>query len=84
MEADELLRLLDRQHAEEHLIEEGEDGSVSSDAQRERENDGQCKARGFAQLPQSVAQILKKGLHRASGFAVSIAFFWPILDGANC
>ena len=40
MEADELLRLLDRQHAEEHLIEEGEDGSVSSDAQRERENDG--------------------------------------------
>jgi hypothetical protein len=65
MEADELLRLLDRQHTEEHLIEEGEDGSVSSDAQRERENDGQGKARGFAQLPQSVAQILKKGLHRA-------------------
>ena len=67
IEADELLRLLDGEHAEEDLIEEGEDGGVGSDAERERENDGEGEAWGFAKLSQRVAHILKKGLHRASG-----------------
>ena len=63
VEADQLFWLLDGQHAEKNLIEDGEDRGVGTDAEGEGENDGECEARRLAQLAKCKAKILKERIH---------------------
>ncbi len=55
---DELLGLLDRQHAQQNGIDEAEDGCVRADAQRERQDRDGGESRRGAQRAHGVAQIL--------------------------
>ena len=48
---------------EEDGVDQREDGRVCADAQREGEQNGDGKARGLAQLAQSVGYILKQNPH---------------------
>ena len=66
LEAHQFLGLLDRQHAQQHLIEEREDRGVGADAEGEREHHGKREGRRLAQLAKCVAKILKQRVHSLS------------------
>ena len=56
----ELLRTLDRQHAQHHGVDHAENRGVHADAERKRERRDSGKARTAAQLAKAVADILQK------------------------
>lgn len=54
---DELFGVLDGQQAKHELIEEGEDGGISADAEGEREYGNNCKDGGAAERAEGVAKV---------------------------
>jgi hypothetical protein len=64
LETHQVLRLLNRQHPQQHLVEEREHGRVGANAQRQRKNHGERKARRFAQLPQCITDVEPDVDHR--------------------
>ena len=56
---DEPLGIVDRQQAKQHLINQGEDSGVRTDAEREREHRGGGKARIASERAQAVADIAR-------------------------
>jgi hypothetical protein len=76
-------RLADGQHAEQHCVDQAEDGgSIGADAERERADDDQRKTRPPAKLTQPVAEI--GGRRFEHGDAASLpAFFLDLLDAAD-
>ena len=58
VEDDELRGVLDRESREQDRVDEGEDGRVGADAQREREHRDRGEARRCAQQAPRVAQVL--------------------------
>jgi hypothetical protein len=57
-EENELLRIFNGKIAEQHRIDDREDGGVGADAEGEGEDGYSREARGFAQHAEGVAQIL--------------------------
>jgi hypothetical protein len=54
----QLTRILNRQHLEHQGIDEGEDGGVRADAQRQRERGDDREAGGLQKHPASVENVL--------------------------
>ncbi len=64
-ERDEALRLRVRQRPQQHGVDDGEDGGVGADAERQRDKRGGREPRGPPQHPEAVPDILRQRLeHR--------------------
>ena len=59
-ELHKLLRIPDRQHFEQHGIDQAEDRRVRPNAERQRHYDHCCKAGTLGQHPQAMAQVLQE------------------------
>src|ERR1700735_2042855 len=59
---EEPLRILDRQHAQQHCIDQAEDGRVRADTQRQRQYGNGGEARRVAQYASGIAQVLQQAL----------------------
>ncbi|OLC48506.1 MAG: hypothetical protein AUH43_09380 [Acidobacteria bacterium 13_1_40CM_65_14] len=63
VEQDELLRILHRQQAQQHLVDESEDGSIRADAERDRHERDDREERRACQPAPRVLQVSKKMSH---------------------
>ena len=63
---DEAVRVGIGKRAEEHVVDEGEDGGGGADAEGQRQDDGEGEAGCIAQLANGIAQILEQSLHDQS------------------
>jgi hypothetical protein len=67
---DEALGIVKQQWAEEHALNQREDGGSGSDAQLEREDDDEGKAGRLPKLPECETEIARsRGLHAQPGVA---------------
>src|SRR5262249_34458613 len=58
-EQDQLIRIIDRQHFQQHGVNQAEDRRVGPDAQRQREQGNASKAAMLQQHPHAITQVLK-------------------------
>ncbi len=65
-ESDQLLRVLDGQAAQQHLVEQGEDRGVGPDADGQREDRHQGEAGRLEKPPEGVPDVLQHSAHQAS------------------
>src|SRR4030095_4392423 len=63
----EPLRIPIRKRPQEHCVDYTENRAVRSNSEREREQDDQREARGFAKTSKGVPDVLEPGIHRESG-----------------
>ena len=64
-ELDQLARVLDRQQAQQHLVDQGEDRRVGRDAERERQDGGGGEARIEPQQTDAVPDVLTERLEQS-------------------
>ncbi len=62
----------DRQVMQQDGVDQGEDGRVGADAQRQRQQSGDRVARSLAQLAECITQILQENSHRFISTDVSL------------
>ena len=72
MEQDQLLRILHRHQAKQHLIQQRKDGGVRADAERQRQQSYRGEHRRFAKGAQGKLNIFPDGSHCLIDYAEAV------------
>jgi hypothetical protein len=73
-DADEILRLGERQRAKKNVVDEAEDGSVGADAQSQSEGRDQSESGRFSEDTAGVAKVLGESFEEREGALVADGF----------
>ena len=57
-QGDQLLRVLDRQHLQQHGVDQAEDGGIGADAERQRKHRDRSKTGALGQQASAVDEVL--------------------------
>ena len=73
-EMDQGLGVDDGEVLEQDRVDEGKDGGIGADAEREGEDDGEGEAGSFAELAQGVTEVLNDSLEAEADDFVAALF----------
>ncbi len=69
------VRVLVRKSAQQHRIDDAEDGSIRPDARSQGQYGSDCEARALPQVPAGVRQVLRQFVKHAQASGLSALFF---------